>query len=173
MSGWKLFALGALVIGLSACGTSGPVTRNASFFAAPMVEQEVLPITRSVAITHTQVFLPENAPDLAGSVQRVFDAAVRHGKRLVHGERAVVLNVEIDRTRGPRLPFGGAPTLEFTWFLTDADSGELLTQPKPVKTRLQGTRGPLSMVLHTGDAATRARLSAHLAKVLTQEIAAN
>ena len=112
--------------------------------------------------------------DRHAQVKAIFDAAFARGTQALDGETPVELNVEVLRfhslTEKTRYTVGGVHSITFLLALRNAETGELLREPREVQADLDGFGGRQAILAESRGQTQKVRITDHLAEVIRQEL---
>ncbi|MCF6443562.1 DUF6778 family protein [Nereida sp. MMG025] len=112
--------------------------------------------------------------DRHAQVAKVIDEGLRKGATRLNGERPVIIDVQVTRfhalTEKARYTVGGVHAIQFYLQVRDAQTKEILMQPRIVKADFDALGGNAAVQAEAKGITQRVRITDHLAKVLEHEM---
>ena len=188
-----LLGLGSLVSACAAIEVPGDTaTRNARFetqtpefiHARPSlrVEEINVLVPKSLSVSERNSFVPigdivwrgDALGDRHEQVKAIFDNALNLGTSDLDGLVPVRLDVRVDRfhalTEKARYVTGGVHSIRFAVQLRNINTGELIGEPRMVKTDLKAFGGKEALMADARGETQKVRITEHLSKVIYQEL---
>lgn len=187
-----LLAAAVLLAGCSASGGSGLADRRANP-EARATGPTVLPsfsvnevrvvVPRSLTVSEANAYYPradivwrgDPPGDRYTQVTEIVRDGLTRGAGRVRGARPVNVDVTVNEfhalTEKARYTVGGWHVIRFTMVLTDPQTGVPLTVPRRVNATLEAFGGEEALAAERQGITQRARIEAHLAQVIQQELA--
>ncbi len=193
----KIILLTTLVLGLSACAKTNPVSRNESinapFVSTKSVETFIAATTFNVrdvrvsvpdtlSVSEANIYLPsadivwreDFYGDRHDQVAVIFKTGMTHGVKDLNGAQAIYVDIEVKRfhslTERARYTVGGIHSIKFILTLRDAKTGALIADPRLIKADLKAYGGKRAVAAEHRGLTQKARIMAHLAEVIKREI---
>jgi uncharacterized lipoprotein YmbA len=192
----KPLVLLVALLGLAACaGTPDTVMRNAPFVSpeeaealaeAPrpsvFISEAQVEVPRSLRVSERNTYYPgtdivwrgDEPGDRHAQVKAIFEASIARSQQVIAGQRPAVLHVEVHRfhslTERARYTVGGVHSIEFSWYLADAETGLALTLPERVRANLRAFGGAAAIAAQAHGDTQKVRVTRHLTRVFIDEI---
>ena len=185
------------LLGLAACATPEPATRDAALDPSALANGSVtvvapdydvtairIDVPRKLRVSEANVFFPvadivwhgDPLGDRYGQVQAIYAEAFAAGTADLHGARKVELEVEITRfhalTPKTRYTVGGMHTLHFMLTVRDAATGDILDGPRPVVADVKASGGNRAMEEEAAGITQKVVIEERLAQVIHDELIA-
>jgi hypothetical protein len=197
----KLIAAMGLGILVSACGNVPDIaSRNAPFEAVPpmpyqqssaadaavprafLVQQVNINVPRSLNVTEANVYYPradivwrgDPIGDRHQQIKSIFEVAAFNGTKDMVGERAVVVDMEIQRfhslSERTRATVGGVHNMHFRMTVRDAATGVPVGPSRDVEANLPAYGGNEAIQAERRGQTQKVRVTGYLAQVIRQEL---
>ena len=189
----KIIILAAVVLGLTACSATKPVSRNEPLVTqlvdpAPAISFNVqdlrISVPDSLSVSEANIYYPsadivwrgDDYGERHQQVKAIFEDAMTQGLQGLHGNRAVIVDIEVKRfhslTERARYTIGGVHSIKFVMTLHDAQTGALIGEPRLVVADLKGFGGKKAVAAEHRGVTQKVRIKAHLARVIQHELIA-
>lgn len=191
----KILLLAALVLGLAACST--PHTADPSVSRSEPLDTPLLAVgpqmtfnvakvrvavPNSLVVSEANVYYPtadivwhgEGYGQRHQQVKAIFEAAMAHGVQNLHGNRAVIVDVEVKRfhslTQRARYTVGGVHSIKFVMTLRDEKTGALIGKPQMINADLKAFGGKKAVANERLGLTQKVRIMSHLASLIEKEV---
>lgn len=192
----RAMTLLGLALAVSGCATSNnSVMRNAPYIDEAQAEAMVampqpsvqivasrVDVPRSLRVSEANSYYPkgdivwrgDRAGDRYEQVKAIFQESIIESANQIDGQRPAILNVEVHRfhslTEKARYTTGGVHNIEFSWFLSDAETDIPLTLPQRVRANLDAYGGQAAITAEAHGDTQKVRVTRHLTQVFVDEI---
>lgn len=193
----KTLAVLALALGLGACGSTPPVSRNlpldatgvsigsksAAVAAQYAVAEIRVAVPQQLRVSEANMFYPiadivwrgEPLGNRYAQVKAIFEDGLGQGTAAMHAGRKVIVEVEVTRfhslTEKTRYTIGGVHSVKFNLTIRDAETGMVLDGPRPVVADVKGAGGSAAIAEEMAGRTQRIVITEHLAEVIRRELA--
>ncbi|WP_306132385.1 DUF6778 family protein [Roseivivax marinus] len=183
--------LGLLAIGLGACTSPDTASRSAAGpdygLVAPVTEPVALAgfdvtVPAHLTVSEANAYLPRGeivwrgdpAGDRHAQVAALFRAGAARAQAGLASGRPVTIGIEVRRfhaiTEKARYTTGGVHHMVFDLAVRDAETGALVRPVKTVTTDIVAYGGRKAIEAEARGETQKARLTAHIARVVTEEL---
>ncbi|WP_255449570.1 DUF6778 family protein [Shimia ponticola] len=188
----KKFSLmvGLALLGLSACASYDPATRNAPL-EVPLaqsiqpsfdVAELKIAVPKRLKVSEANVYYPradivwrgDAMGDRHKQVLNIFAEAMQRGTDQLEGLQDVVVEVEVLRfhsmTEKARYTVGGVHSIKFNLTVRDATTGQVIVPTRLINADLPGLGGQAAIAADAIGNTQKVRIMSHLEQVILQEL---
>ncbi len=192
MSIMRVFAAMVLGLGVSACATVDTASRNAPYDVVPGAMAAPAPsyslanfdvsVPRTLRVSEANMYYPggdivwreDGYGNRYEQVKAIFDESLRIAGGPLEGVRPVEVKIEVTRfhalSEKTRYSVGGVHSLEFIMTIVDAQTGAVLSGPKPISASLVAYGGQKALAAEARGLTQKYRITQHLAFVVREEL---
>ncbi len=183
-----------IAMSITACGSNQTVSRS-----VVGTQYEILPITQPLtspySVSDIRVSVPETLKvdesnriypiadivwrgDPYGNryeqIEAIFEEGMTRGAAALHGTRPVNIDIEVMRfhamTERARFLIGGVHSITFTMTIREAETNEIIEEPRIIKADLVGFGGNHAIEAEHRGQTQKVRIIDHLANVIQNEL---
>ncbi|MCL3882879.1 DUF6778 family protein [Marivita sp. GX14005] len=180
----------ALALGVSACAAPQTASRAAMpdaglpGMARPgmALASFTVSVPRSLSVNERNTYYPRGDivwrgdpyGDRHAQVKAIFEESLRRAAPQIAGTRPVRMDIQVTRFHGlsekARYSVGGVHDIDFRYRLIDTATGAQIGEMRHVKADLEALSGQAAMAADAQGRTQKARITAHLARVIAEEL---